>query len=134
METKKDYPFPGSKLLGQILHDLRKPVPEKYIQLKDTGKFKARFIPHTTVRDLLDYCAPGWWSETRIEGIGGKVYVTVRLTIMGSDQSCSREGIGNEDDDLGDKDWGDPSSNAHAMVLRRAAMEFGLGRSLWGKS
>ena len=128
---KPGFPDPGSKTLAAILADLRKPVHEKYIKKKDTGRYQAEYIHHATVRDLLDYYAPGWWSEVRIEHAGDKLYVVVALTIVGSDASCRREGIGNESDDL--DGYGDPSSNAHAMALRRAAMEFGLGRNLWKK-
>ena len=127
----KKFPAPGSKPLYLILADLRKPIPERLISQKDTGKYKADYVHHAVIRDLLDYHAPGWWSETRLEGIGGKVYVIVRLTVIGSDGSCAREGIGNEDEH--EEGYGDPSSNAHAMALRRAAMEFGLGRALWRK-
>ena len=129
MEPKKEFPPPKSKTLAEILADFRKPVPEKYISEKDTGKFKAKYIQHATLRDLLDYYAPGWSSSLRIEHIGGKVYVTVTLTIVGSDGSLSREGIGNEDDVV--RGYGDPSSNASAMAHRRAAMSLGLGRNLW---
>ena len=60
---------------------------------------------------------------------GGKVYVIVTLTIVGSDGHLSPEGIGNEDDVV--RGYGDPSSNASAMAHRRAAMSLGLGRQLW---
>ena len=129
--TATAYPAPMAKTLAEILSDLRKPVPPKYISRKSTGKFSADYIHHTTVRDLLDFYAPGWWSSTKVQGIAGKIYVTVSLTIIGSDGSITREGIGNEDDVV--KGYGDPSSNAAAMALRRAAMELGLGRDLWRK-
>jgi len=101
------------------------------VPTKKGGTYTADYIHHAVVRDLLDFFAPGWESTVSVQGIADKVYVTLRLFIIGSDRSCSREGIGNEDDAI--DSYGDPSSNAHAQALRRAAMEFGLGRELWRK-
>ncbi len=127
----KEYPAPGSKTLAEILADLRIDVPERLISEKDTGTYKAKYLKHTVVRDLLDYLAPGWHSTLRIFDASGTIYVTCALTIVGSDGTITREGIGNEKDQLSSKEYGDPSSNSHAQALRRAAMEFGLGRSFW---
>lgn len=136
MEPTKDYPPPGSKTLGQILEDLRRPIHAKYIStkkvpIKKGGSFEADYIQHATLRDLLDDYAPGWSSQLRLEHIGGKVYVICSITIVGSDGHLMREGIGNEDDVV--SGYGDPSSNASAMAHRRAAMSLGLGRQLWRK-
>lgn len=122
--------------LGDIMHDLALPVPPSKLATKDTGRFKADYIPHTTVRDYLDHFAPGWEWRTRLFEAGGKIYVTGTLTIIayaGDDTllKVSRDGTGNEAEDL--DGYGDPSSNAEAMALRRAAMAFGLGRDLWRK-
>lgn len=131
------YPAPSSKTLAEILRDLRKPIPAKKIKkkkvpIKKGGFYEADYVHHTTIRDLLDYYAPGWETTVHVQGIAGKIYITVRLMITGSDGlSIAREGVGNEDDAM--EGYGDPSSNAHAMALRRAAMEFGLGRDLWRK-
>lgn len=125
------YPAPRSKALADILADLRRPIPGKYIRQKNTGKFKADYVHHAVVRDLLDYYAPGWeWTE-KLFSVDGKVYVRGALTLHGSDHSQTREAIGNEDSEL--EGYGDPSSNSSAQALRRAAMAHGLGRHLWRK-
>ena len=136
---------PRSSTLFEILERLRWPVPDRLISTKRVpGKYDAAYIRHTVVRDLLDLYAPGWESRTSITSLDGRVYVTVSLTLHGSDGSITRDGIGNELDEIEEPEtsagtakrgpsYGDPSSNAQAQALRRAAMEFGLGRALWKK-
>lgn len=125
------HPAPRSKTLAAILYDLRKPIHPKYISQKNTGKFKADYVHHAVLRDLLDYYAPGWEWRTHLFSVDGKVYVTGTMTLHGSDASQARDGTGNEDSDL--DGYGDPSSNSEAQALRRAAMAHGLGRHLWKK-
>ena len=122
--------------IAEIYADLKKDIPARLIRQKDTGKFEADYVHHATMRDLLDHFAPGWeWTETpRL--MDGKVYMTGALTIVGLDEegcptSCTREATGNEDSSV--DSFGDPSSNASAQALRRAAMAHGLGRALWKK-
>jgi hypothetical protein len=129
--TERKAPAPGELTLAEILESLRRPVPPKYLSEKSTGKFKATYMHHAVVRDFLDARAPGWEWTVRLEGIAGKVYVIGTLTVVGSDGRVSRDGLGNEDDDL--DGYGDPSSNAEAQALRRAAMAFGFCRNLWRK-
>lgn len=121
--------------LQQILQELRKPVDPKYISVKKVptkkGEFTADYIHHADIRDLLDERAPGWSSERAVFHAGGKLYVRVTLTLIGSDGTCVRSGLGCEDDD--EDGYGDPSSNADAMALRRAAMDAGLAREMWKK-
>lgn len=76
--------------------------------------------------------APGWNSEVRIvTSVGDRCVVTVRITIPASDGNVWREATGQEDEEL--KGYGDPSSNAEAMALKRAAAKFGLGLYLYEK-
>jgi len=44
---------------------------------------------------------------------------------------CTKPATGTEDEKL--KGYGDPSSNAKAMVLKRAAAKFGLGLYLYSR-
>ena len=164
METKPSpFPAPGSRTLAEIYDDLRKEPRASDLREKDTGKFKATYMHHATLRDYLDFLAPGWeWVTTisrldsrvpvmdskkennkwvkvpRLDDEGnqifedrGLVYVSGTLIIHGSDGRVARDGIGNEDDVVAS--YGDPSSNAEAMALRRAAMAHGFCRSLWKK-
>ena len=122
--------------IAEIYADLKKDIPARLIETKDTGKFTADFVPHYTIRDMLDHFAPGWeWTETP-HLFDGKIYLTGALTIVGLDEDGNvtkhtREATGNEDSTVGG--FGDPSSNASAQALRRAAMSHGLGRNLWKK-
>lgn len=129
--TERAMPEPGSLTLAQILANLAHPVPDRLHSEKSTGKFKATYTHHAVIRDLLDRRAPGWEWRVSIQGVDGKLYVIGTLTVVGSDGRISRDGAGNEESDL--DGYGDPSSNAEAKALRRAAMAFGLDRSLWRK-
>jgi hypothetical protein len=55
----------------------------------------------------------------------------VRISIPCLEGIISREATGTEDEEL--KGYGDPSSNAEAMALKRAAAKFGLGLYLYQK-
>lgn len=123
---------PRSRTLAAILSDFKRAIPERLLRTKKVpgkGGFEATYCHHTTIRDLLDYYAPGWEWSLRVYEAKGLLYITGTLTIHGSDGSISRDGVGNEDSEL--DGFGDPSSNAEAQALRRAAMAFGLGRALW---
>ena len=54
------------------------------------------------------------------------------LTIHGEDRSVSRSATGIEE--VNCSSYGDPSSNAEAMALRRCCAKFGLGREMWRKA
>ncbi|AIE76307.1 hypothetical protein [Synechocystis sp. PCC 6714] len=62
---------------------------------------------------------------------GDRLTLTGSLTIHGDDRSLTRQATGTEDIDC--NSYGDPSSNAEAMALRRCCAKFGLGRDLWRK-
>ena len=124
-------PAPEPGTLAAIMAGLAKPIPSRLIYQKDTGKFKADYVHHAIMRNLLDHYAPGWEWTVRLYDTAGTLYVVGTLTIHGSDRSQTRDGIGNENDEVGG--FGDPSSNAEAQALRRAAMAHGLGRHLWLK-
>jgi hypothetical protein len=54
-----------------------------------------------------------------------------RLTLRAAEGNFVREATGTEDNEI--DSWGDPSSNAEAMALRRCCAKFGLGLHLWEK-
>ena len=56
----------------------------------------------------------------------------VRLSIPSSEGVVYREATGQEDEDL--ESYGNSSSNAESMALRRAAAKFGLGLSLYDQN
>lgn len=127
---------PRSRPLADIYADLRKEPAAKHLSEKSTGKFKATYMHHAVVRDYLDLYAPGWEWTVRLESVNGLLYCVGTLTIWGTDDggrsaAVSRDGTGNEKDEV--TGYGDPSSNAEAQALRRAAMAHGFCRSLWRK-
>lgn len=85
---------------------------------------------------VLDAYAPGWTDKVRsLDLLGTRVIVTYRLTLPCAEGVVWREAIGQASD--WDEDeaqhYGDPSSNAEAMALKRAAAKFGVGLGLYDK-
>lgn len=124
--------------LPEILANLRKPVAANLISSKSTytkgqASGKAQYIAWPTLIRLLDERANGFW-EWKIRTIiaGDRTIIEGSLTVHGSDGSLTREAAGNESNDV--DSYGDPSSNAEAMALRRCCAKFGLGLELWDKT
>ena len=125
---------PFLRTLREVVAALALPIPARLVATKKVptkggSSYSASYVHHATVRDLLDHHAPGWLWSVRLYDAAGTLYVVGTLTLVGSDGSQARDGIGNEADDL--DGYGDPSSNAEAQALRRAAMAHGLCRDLW---
>ncbi|MEM6327432.1 MAG: hypothetical protein AAF791_09975 [Bacteroidota bacterium] len=132
----REYLPPRSRPLADIYTDLREDPPASKLATKSTGRFSATYMHHAVVRDFLDLYAPGWEWTVRLQHIGGLLYCIGTLTLWGTDAegrmvSVSRDGTGNERDEV--SGYGDPSSNAEAQALRRAAMAHGFCRALWRK-
>ncbi len=125
-------PKPYGRPLAEILADLSKPIAPQHLESKKKGGTTLLFIPwHRAIR-YLDYHAPGWSYEVRaITPIQGAVALTVRITIPCAEGMVYREATGIEDKET--SSYGDPTSNAESMALRRAAAKFGLGLSLYDK-
>ena len=135
-EFDQPEPLPDSKTflrpLKDIYADLKKPPKQRHLLTKQVpGKYNATYMPHTWIRNYLDHYAPGWSWQVDIKGVDGKIYVRGTLTIHGLDGSVARDGLGNESEDV--SSYGDPSSNAEAQALRRAAMSHGFCRALWDR-
>jgi hypothetical protein len=116
--------------ITEIINDLSKPIPRRLLRSKTVGGQKIHFLPWHTAVKFLDLYAPGWSYEIRhLAGIGGKLVLVSRISVPCAEGVVYREATGQEDEDV-DK-WGDPSSNAESMSLRRAAAKFGLGLGLY---
>ena len=153
-----DAPAPANQLrpLAAILEDLKKPPAPKHLRTKKKGGTELTFIPWYFVIQYLDLYAPGWCYEirsvTEIKGhslraptlaeikggadpkqlreeIKSQVVLTVRITIPTADGFVWREASGIEDDET--NSYGDTSSNAESMALRRAAAKLGFGLYLY---
>lgn len=134
-ETKdrpKEY-TPVGRPISEIIKDLSKEVPPSMLRTKTLKGKDITFIPWYNATRLLDAYAPGWTYEIKsIQPIGGKqICVVVALTIPADEGDVTRDATGIEDDEV--DAYGDPTSNAESMALRRAAAKFGLGRYLYNK-
>jgi hypothetical protein len=129
-ETKIDT-YPYGRPINEIIRDLSKPIPESRLKKKKMGGKEIIFISWYDATRLLDFYAPGWEYQVRLEHIAGKVVAIATITIPAEEGRISRQATGNENDDK--EGYGDPFSNAESMALRRAAAKFGLGRYLYDK-
>lgn len=133
-QAKEEKPRPEyGRPINDIIADLSKPIPDSMLSHKRQGGNDITFIPWYNATRLLDWYAPGWAYEiTQIQEVGEKqVAIFVRLTIPAAEGLIHRDATGIEDDTV--KGYGDPTSNAESMALRRAAAKFGLGRYLYQK-
>ncbi len=113
----------------EILADLSRPLPETVIRQRvgwrdNTGEERwVDYIDWHTAADILDKACPDWSHEVReISVIGDLVAVTAAITIKG----ITRCGVGVDSalDEKGIK-------SAEHDALKRAAVKFGLARSLY---
>lgn len=117
--------------IAEILEDLQKPIPARFIKQKSIKGSKISYVPWYSLIRLLEYFAPGFDWEVRVVQIGDRTIVEGRLTIKAAEGEFSRAATGQEENEV--DSYGDPSSNAEAMALRRCCAKFGLGLALWEK-
>ncbi|MEG4224008.1 hypothetical protein [Microcoleus sp. Pol12A6] len=125
------------RTIAEILADFEKPIEREYINQKpvfskkqESGKVD--YVAWHTLCRLLNKHTNGYWEwRLRTQFMGDRTVIEGSLTIHGSDGSLTREATGNEESEV--DGYGDPSSNAEAMALRRCCAKFGLGLSLWEK-
>lgn len=123
---------PGERSISEIINDLSRPVARRHLRTKKQGGKEITYVSWFDRVKYLDHFAPGWENQiVRMDNIGGKLIITVRITITASDGIFSREATGQESED---KDtFGDSSSNAEAMAFSRASAKFGLGLYLYSE-
>jgi len=116
----------------QIVADLSKPIADRHLESRKQGGTVLHYISwHNAVR-YLDLYAPGWCSEiTKIHTDDKRIYLVARISIPCAEGLVYREATGTEE--LNTNSFGDPSSNAESMALRRAAAKWGLGLYLYDK-
>ena len=116
--------------IREIVKDLSKPLAQKHLRKRRQGGKEILYLAWHDAVKYLDHYAPGWCYEIRsIDSIGGKLILTIRLSIPSLEGIVFREATGQEDETL--DAYGDSSSNAESMALRRAAAKFGLGLALY---
>ena len=126
--TPPDLP---ERTLAEIVSDLKRPIPKRLLSTKTLKGNKITFCPWHRVVKLLDHYTDARWDYEVIDKTitASHFLITVRITIHASDRSAFRDGTGIEALEV--KGYGDYSSNAESMALRRAAAKFGLGLSLY---
>ncbi|MBA3601284.1 MAG: DUF1071 domain-containing protein [Acidobacteria bacterium] len=119
--------------IREIVKDLSKPIAQKHLRKRRQGGKEITYLAWHDAVKYLDHFAPGWCYEIRsIDSVAGKLILTVRLSISSLEGTVYREATGQEDEDL--ESYGNSSSNAESMALRRAAAKFGLGLSLYDQN
>lgn len=122
--------------LAEIIADLTKPIAARHLKQKTKGGRAMDFIPWYHAVKYLDLYAPGWCYEVRntVWNNEGRLTLTARISIPCLEGLIYREATGTEEEpEEGERMYGDPSSNAESMALRRAAAKFGLGLYLYNK-
>lgn len=132
-ENKPEQPKNELRSIREIVKDLSKPIAEKHLRKRRQGGKEISYLAWHDAVKYLDHFAPGWCYEIRaIESVAGKLIMIVRLSIPSSEGVTYREATGQEDETL--DSYGDSSSNAESMALRRASAKFGLGLSLYDQN
>jgi hypothetical protein len=120
----------GMRSIRDIVKDLTKPVAKRHLRTRKQGGKELTYIAWHDAVKYLDHYAPGWCYEVRsMNSISGKLIMVIRLSIPSAEGIVYREATGQEDENT--DSWGDSSSNAESMALRRAAAKFGLGLYLY---
>ena len=118
--------------IRDIIKDLRKPISPRHLRTRKQGGKELTYISWHDAIKYLDHFAPGWCYEVRnVTSIGGSLVITVRISIPCAEGVVWREATGQEEEET--NSYGNPSSNAESMALRRAASKFGLGLYLYEK-
>lgn len=116
--------------IRDIVKDLSKPVAKRHLRTRKQGGKELTYISWYDAVKYLDHYAPGWCYEVRsMNSVSGKLILTIRLSIPALEGIVYREATGQEEEET--TSYGDSSSNAESMALRRAAAKFGLGLSLY---
>jgi hypothetical protein len=118
--------------IRDIVRDLSKPVANRHLRTRKQGGKELTYISWYDAVKYLDHYAPGWCYEVRsMNSVGGKLIMTIRLSVPCLEGVVFREATGQEEEET--TSYGDSSSNAESMALRRAAAKFGLGLYLYDK-
>ena len=118
--------------IRDIVKDLSKPVAKRHLRTRKQGGKELTYISWYDAVKYLDHYAPGWNYEVRsMNSVGGKLILTIRLSVPCLEGVVYREATGQEEEET--TSYGDSSSNAESMALRRAAAKFGLGLYLYDK-
>lgn len=124
--------------IAEIIADLSKTIPSKYLKRRRQQNTMLTYIPWYNASILLDRCAPGWSYTIDVTLSSDRIFVVASITIPSYEGDVTRQATGtellkriNDRGEVKELAFGDPSSNAESMALRRAAAKFGLGLHLY---
>jgi hypothetical protein len=118
--------------IRDIVKDLSKPVAHRHLRTRKQGGKELTYISWYDAVKYFDHYAPGWNYEVRsMNSVGGKLILTVRVSVPCAEGIVYREATGQEGEET--NSFGDSSSNAESMALRRCFAKFGLGLYLYEK-
>lgn len=122
----------GLRSIRDIIRDLSKPVAKRHLRTRKQGGKELTYISWYDAIKYMDHYAPGWNYEIRnMQSVAGKLIITVRVLIPCEEGLIFREATGQEEEEH--NSYGDSSSNAESMALRRCFAKFGLGLYLYDK-
>ena len=120
---------PYGRPLSEIIADLSKPLPERFLSHRKQGGKNLTYISWHDVNKLMDYFTGGGWEGcvTNIHTTPDEVYVVYKVTVHAAEGHISREATGSEK--LANNAWGEAIAKAESQSYRRACARFGMG--LW---
>ena len=145
--TKPEWYKQPRRPIAEIIADLSKPIPNRYLQARKQGGTNLTYLPWFRCVTLLDRCTGGHWDYaiTQMHTTSDRLILTARVTIHAAEGTFTREATGTETlkEEYFDKTtqskqirswaYGDVSSKAESMALRRCASKFGLALYLYEK-
>lgn len=117
--------------IKEILTKLRQPIDRNLISSKSIKGNKIDYVAWFNYCNILDNLCFWEWEIISITTTETQLFMTAKLTIHGDDRSLSMMASGTES--LSCSSYGDSSSNAESMCLRRCLAKFGCSRELWKK-
>lgn len=117
--------------IKKVIATLSKPVPRNLLKTKRLGGKAIQFLPWYRAVLLLNAATDGLWNYkvSDILTTEDRIFVVASITITAKEGQFTREATGTEMLEV--RGYGDPSSNAESMALRRAAAKFGLCLDLY---
>lgn len=122
---------PYGRPLAEILADLAKPLPNRFLQARRQGGKELTYLSWHHANRLMDYFTGGGWegNVVNVHSTANEVYVVYRVTIHTEEGSFSREATGSEQ--LDNNAWGDAIAKAESQSFRRACARWGLALYLY---
>ena len=130
VETEPQFK-PYGRALSEILSDLSKPLPARFLNHRKQGGKQLTYISWHHANRLMDYFTGGGWEGcvSNTHTTPDEVYITYRVTIHTQEGHISREATGSEK--LANNAWGEAIAKAESQAFRRACARFGLALYLY---